>query len=137
MPASMKPSLYSRINNSSSENLLEQGSEKDQSIELSKKQTWAAIFPWLGHVALLCLWLALFASLRSTKVECAKELSTFCEYSATWPILALKCAEAPASEAIEYEKILFNGSLYYPSEYRGVPTPGVDAAWDRIATVGQ
>ncbi|KAF9005459.1 hypothetical protein BDQ17DRAFT_1540840 [Cyathus striatus] len=39
---------------------------------------------------------------------------------------------SPALEAVEYEVVAFNGSFMYPSEYRGPPNPGVDAAWNRI-----
>lgn len=40
---------------------------------------------------------------------------------------------APANVAVEYYKDLtvFNGTLNYPSVYRGYPTPEIDAAWQR------
>ncbi|PPQ65051.1 hypothetical protein CVT26_015747 [Gymnopilus dilepis] len=42
---------------------------------------------------------------------------------------------APANEAIEYnrELTMFNGTFNFPSEFRGPPTPEIDAAWMRIS----
>ena len=50
--------------------------------------------------------------------------------------LSLTCGIilAPALEAIEYENIVFNGTLDYPSPYRGQPNDDIDAAWNRIAS---
>ena len=44
-----------------------------------------------------------------------------------WLAPALK--DIPAS----YQSIVFNGSLDYPSIYRGPPSPQVDEAWGRIS----
>ncbi|OSX62425.1 hypothetical protein POSPLADRAFT_1142692, partial [Postia placenta MAD-698-R-SB12] len=33
---------------------------------------------------------------------------------------------------VEYESVFFNGSLAHPSEYRGPPSPYIDAAWGRL-----
>ena len=41
---------------------------------------------------------------------------------------------APALEAIEYQDIYFNGTLHYPSPYRGSPNDELDALWDVSAT---
>ncbi|KAG1768891.1 hypothetical protein EV702DRAFT_979147, partial [Suillus placidus] len=40
---------------------------------------------------------------------------------------------APANVAIEPVIIRFNGTLDFPSIYRGPPSPEIDAAWARIA----
>ena len=40
---------------------------------------------------------------------------------------------------MEYYKELipFNGTLNYPSVYRGFPTLEIDAAWDRVSQDGE
>ncbi|KAL8832369.1 MAG: hypothetical protein Q9170_004905 [Blastenia crenularia] len=45
---------------------------------------------------------------------------------------------APALKDIDpsYRRTLFNGSLQYPSIYRGDPSPDLDAAWDELDHVG-
>ncbi|KAG1838415.1 hypothetical protein C8R48DRAFT_742769 [Suillus tomentosus] len=40
---------------------------------------------------------------------------------------------SPASGAVESTIIRFNGTLDFPSIYRGPPSPEIDAAWARIA----
>ncbi|KAH7904333.1 hypothetical protein BJ138DRAFT_1166726 [Hygrophoropsis aurantiaca] len=40
---------------------------------------------------------------------------------------------SPASAAVESTIIRFNGTLDYPSIYRGPPSPEIDAAWARIS----
>ncbi|KAF8907012.1 hypothetical protein CPB84DRAFT_1769237 [Gymnopilus junonius] len=42
---------------------------------------------------------------------------------------------SPANEAVEYLNSLttFNGTFNHPSEFRGHPTPEIDAAWMRIS----
>ena len=41
---------------------------------------------------------------------------------------------APANVAVEYYKdpTVFNGTLDYPSVYRGYPIPEIDAAWRKL-----
>lgn len=41
---------------------------------------------------------------------------------------------APALPVIEYHRLKFNGSLDFPSEYRGRPNAEIDAAWHRITS---
>ncbi|KAG2346599.1 hypothetical protein BDR05DRAFT_959527 [Suillus weaverae] len=41
---------------------------------------------------------------------------------------------SPASSAVESTIIRFNGTLDFPSIYRGPPSPEIDAAWSRIAS---
>ncbi|KAF9806897.1 hypothetical protein IEO21_08481 [Rhodonia placenta] len=41
---------------------------------------------------------------------------------------------APALEAVELYNVKFNGTLDYPSVFRGEPSPELDAAWDKIAS---
>ncbi|OSX59827.1 hypothetical protein POSPLADRAFT_1149671 [Postia placenta MAD-698-R-SB12] len=36
-------------------------------------------------------------------------------------------------DAVEYHNVKFNGTLTWPSEFRGTPSPELDAAWKRIA----
>ncbi|PCG89450.1 hypothetical protein PENOC_106480 [Penicillium occitanis (nom. inval.)] len=45
---------------------------------------------------------------------------------------------SPALEEIEitYRPVQFNGSLDYPSPFRGYPTSEIDAAWDSITELG-
>ncbi|KAG2365835.1 hypothetical protein BDR07DRAFT_1397842 [Suillus spraguei] len=40
---------------------------------------------------------------------------------------------SPASSAVDTTIVRFNGTLDYPSIYRGPPSPEIDAAWARIA----
>ncbi|KAG1730985.1 uncharacterized protein EDB91DRAFT_1155917 [Suillus paluster] len=40
---------------------------------------------------------------------------------------------SPASGAVESTVVRFNGTLDFPSIYRGPPSPEIDAAWTRIA----
>ena len=40
---------------------------------------------------------------------------------------------APAVSAIlPYKDTFFNGTLDYPSQFRGTPSPSVDAAWETL-----
>ncbi|EED83399.1 predicted protein [Postia placenta Mad-698-R] len=91
----------------SQDNLLVASSEKEQSAR--SRKWWPRWYPWVAHAVLFCLWLPLYLSLRpSTDRQCARQLST---------------------------PFRFNGSLTYPSIFRGSPSPELDAAWDRISTV--
>jgi len=76
-------------------------------------------WPTLVGLTFFCASLVLFNS--SPRVppaaQCAKQLSAY----------------SPAIEAVEYRDVIFNGSLRHPSEFRGAPSPAVDAAWDRIS----
>ncbi|KAG2063641.1 hypothetical protein BDR04DRAFT_1062618 [Suillus decipiens] len=40
---------------------------------------------------------------------------------------------SPASDAVDSTVVRFNGTLDFPSIYRGPPSPEIDAAWTRIA----
>ncbi|KAG1856641.1 hypothetical protein DFJ58DRAFT_784249 [Suillus subalutaceus] len=40
---------------------------------------------------------------------------------------------SPASSAVDSTVVKFNGTLDFPSIYRGSPSPEIDAAWNRIA----
>jgi len=48
--------------------------------------------------------------------------------------LAQQSMHSPAYGIIEYSTVRFNGSLDFPSPYRGLPTVALDQAWDRITT---
>lgn len=41
---------------------------------------------------------------------------------------------APGLESIDpvYKDVRFNGTLEFPSVYRGMPSPEVDEAWERL-----
>ncbi|OCL09203.1 hypothetical protein AOQ84DRAFT_291711, partial [Glonium stellatum] len=39
---------------------------------------------------------------------------------------------APALKSVKYNTLIFNGSFYQPSIYRGNPSEELDASWDRI-----
>ncbi|PCH44844.1 hypothetical protein WOLCODRAFT_78423 [Wolfiporia cocos MD-104 SS10] len=41
-------------------------------------------------------------------------------------------SQAPALEAVEHTQVVLNGTLTFPSIYRGEPSASVDAAWDQI-----
>lgn len=41
---------------------------------------------------------------------------------------------APALPVVEYHRVKFNGSLDFPSEYRGLPSAEIDAAWHGITS---
>ncbi|CCM06372.1 uncharacterized protein FIBRA_08630 [Fibroporia radiculosa] len=74
---------------------------------------------WLAITAAFSI-VALAAILKLTRhpsdAQCAKRLSTY----------------SPALEAVAYHSVDFNGSFRFPSEYRGAPSPAIDAAWDYI-----
>ena len=40
--------------------------------------------------------------------------------------------QAPAEEALVYEKVRFNATLVIESPYNGAPNPEVDEAWDKL-----
>ncbi|EPS98712.1 hypothetical protein FOMPIDRAFT_1031360 [Fomitopsis schrenkii] len=42
-------------------------------------------------------------------------------------------SDSESIEGIEYEDIVFKGSLHDHSVYQGPPSPEIDAAWDRIS----
>ncbi|KAE9401369.1 hypothetical protein BT96DRAFT_1018201 [Gymnopus androsaceus JB14] len=69
--------------------------------------TSAIIFALSRHIALPI----------PTDVECSKLFST----------------PSPAQQAIKYQTVKFNGTFDFPSIYRGLPNPVLDAAWDSIS----
>ncbi|KAF9817925.1 hypothetical protein IEO21_03119 [Rhodonia placenta] len=81
-------------------------------------QTFRRAIPWIAHGVLIFVSVSLFLlSVRLNDTRCAKKLSVY----------------SPAIDAVEYHNVRFNGTLTWPSEFRGTPSPELDAAWKRIA----
>lgn len=79
-------------------------------------QTFRRAIPWIAHGVLIFVSVSLFLlSVRLNDTRCAKKTT------------------APAIDAVEYHNVRFNGTLTWPSEFRGTPSPELDAAWKRIA----
>ncbi|KIK42898.1 hypothetical protein CY34DRAFT_804473 [Suillus luteus UH-Slu-Lm8-n1] len=76
------------------------------------------MWPMLSHGTLMCASLLFFALWMCTPSPYLHD---------DIPIYS------PASGAVESTIVRFNGTLDFPSIYRGPPSPAVDAAWDRIA----
>ncbi|KAG2059409.1 hypothetical protein BDR06DRAFT_724979 [Suillus hirtellus] len=74
---------------------------------------------WLSHGVLICTSILSFALWMRTP--------------STQLINDTPSVYSPASVAVEPVFIRFNGSLDFPSIYRGPPSPEIDAAWNRIA----
>lgn len=74
---------------------------------------------WLTHGMLICTSFLSFTSwMRTPSIHL--RIDTPSLYS-------------PANVAIEPVIVRFNGTLDYPSIYRGPPSPEIDAAWDKIS----
>ncbi|KZT69728.1 hypothetical protein DAEQUDRAFT_726394 [Daedalea quercina L-15889] len=86
----------------------------------SSKRNFYDYWPILAGATFFSASLVLFyLSLHNPDVQCTRRLSTY----------------SPAIEAVEYHDVMFNGSLHHTSEFRGTPSPEVDAAWDRISNL--
>ncbi|KAH9828729.1 uncharacterized protein C8Q71DRAFT_792669 [Rhodofomes roseus] len=84
----------------------------------AQQTTLRRYWPTLVGLTFFCASLVLFyRSLHVSETQCAERLSAY----------------SPAIQAVEYNDVVFNGSLRHPSEFRGSPTPELDAAWDRIS----
>ncbi|KAG2068293.1 hypothetical protein BDR04DRAFT_1232907 [Suillus decipiens] len=77
---------------------------------------------WLTHGVLICILLLSFTLWMGTP-------STYLRYD-------IPSIYSPAHVAVEPVIIRFNGTLDFPSMYRGPPSPEIDAAWNRISRVG-
>ncbi|EED82276.1 predicted protein [Postia placenta Mad-698-R] len=81
-------------------------------------RTFRRAIPWIAHGVLIFISVSLFLlSVRLNDTRCARKLSVY----------------SPAMDAVEYHNVKFNGTLTWPSEFRGTPSPELDAAWKRIA----
>jgi hypothetical protein len=76
------------------------------------------VWPMLSHGALVCASMLFFVLWMGTPSPYLHD---------DIPVYS------PASVAVEPVIIRFNGTLDFPSIYRGPPTPELDAAWARIA----
>jgi len=111
----------------SSEKLLGAHSQPSTSTTRSI-DAWTRIWwPWVAHGIFFTLYTVVFLGLilhtydrqtEATKKLCLLQHSTY----------------SPVHDIVEYSSVRFNGSLNFPSPYRGPPTPEVDVAWDRITT---
>ncbi|KAG1740969.1 hypothetical protein EDB19DRAFT_1707111, partial [Suillus lakei] len=73
---------------------------------------------WLTHGVLICTSVLFFALWMHTPSTYLRDIPSI--YS-------------PANVAIEPMIIRFNGTLDFPSIYRGPPSPEIDTAWNRIS----
>ncbi|KAG0697867.1 hypothetical protein DFH29DRAFT_129551 [Suillus ampliporus] len=76
------------------------------------------LWPWLSHAALICTSMFFFVLWMGTPAAHLRD---------DIPVYS------PASGAVEPVIVRFNGTLDYPSIYRGRPSPEIDAAWARIS----
>lgn len=77
------------------------------------------VWPMLSHGVLICTSMLFFALWMGTpSPHLHDDISVY----------------SPASSAVESTIIRFNGTLDFPSIYRGPPSPEIDAAWSRIAS---
>ncbi|KAG2365815.1 hypothetical protein BDR07DRAFT_1328799 [Suillus spraguei] len=74
---------------------------------------------WLTHGVLVCILLLSFTLwMRTPSIQLRNDIPTI--YS-------------PANVVVEPVITRFNGTLDFPSIYRGPPSPEIDAAWNRIS----
>jgi hypothetical protein len=86
--------------------------------ELHPKWHILCAWPMLSHGALICASMLFFALWMGTPSPHLHD---------DIPIYS------PASGAVESMIVRFNGTLDFPSIYRGPPSPEIDAAWARVA----
>ncbi|KAJ4352401.1 uncharacterized protein N0V89_007749 [Didymosphaeria variabile] len=81
------------------------------------------LLPWLAHVVFFTISLTtLFSGLyfhRQATKSCIEKVSAY----------------SPALSTVEYYDTRYNGSLAWPSPFRGAPSPEVDEAWARYTDV--
>ena len=72
---------------------------------------------------------------KQSDIECAKQLSTYCEYLRLQhdrnKHVCRLMSKAPMYEAFEFVKFDFRHDFEVGSEYRGPPTPKLEKAWER------
>ncbi|KAG2148153.1 uncharacterized protein EDB93DRAFT_1250211 [Suillus bovinus] len=83
-----------------------------------KLHTIVRVWPMLSHGALICTSILFFALWMGTPSPHLRD--DIAIYS-------------PANGAVEPMVVKFNGTIGWPSIYRGPPSPEIDAAWNRIA----
>ncbi|KAI4248949.1 MAG: hypothetical protein LQ352_005799 [Teloschistes flavicans] len=86
------------------------------------KRKMSTYLPWITHILYLTIIFSIstFFILRSKSIsamECTRRENTW----------------SPALPAVlPYRSVFFNGTLDYPSPWRGTPSPSLDAAWETI-----
>ncbi|KAG2127965.1 hypothetical protein DEU56DRAFT_915576 [Suillus clintonianus] len=76
------------------------------------------LWPWLSDGVLICTSMFFFILwMRTPSAPLHDDIPVY----------------SPASGAVESILVRFNGTLNFPSIYRGPPSPEIDAAWARIA----
>jgi hypothetical protein len=91
-----------------------------------------------GISAIVCLGLLLHTVTISKicRRNCIDKFNAYCEFDveSPRPDTVADSVTAPVLEVIsqDYQDVRFNYSLWYPSPYKGPPTPEVDQAWHRI-----
>lgn len=124
------------------EKLLGQWFDSNGRLKLSQYRIfWNRYWAYLTHGLLLfiisilffCLWIQARPRDSEELVYC-KSVYFYYKY-----YLKKNIITAPANVAVEYNKGLttLNGSLDFPSEFRGYPTPEIDAAWTRVSIGGK
>ncbi|KAJ5837119.1 hypothetical protein N7447_003145 [Penicillium robsamsonii] len=102
----------------------EQGLHPPRMLGRHYHSTPASFLPFLGWVLAIMLALALVANQRvdnQSDLTCQRQLSTY----------------SPLMEGFNMDSrvVRVNGSLDWPSPYRGPPSAEVDAAWNRISII--
>ncbi|KAL8898430.1 MAG: hypothetical protein Q9207_006697, partial [Kuettlingeria erythrocarpa] len=87
----------------------------------TRHKRWNRFMPWVLPTILSIVLLVLLAIQKTSQVDndlaCLKKQAAF----------------SPALEAaIPFHPVKFNGTLDYPSAFRGPPSPEVDAAWETL-----
>ena len=125
---------------SASEKLLAQWLDPKRHLGLSRyRKFWRQYWAYFTHGVLLFLSLLFFALWIRARYQHQVE-SVYCKpfITSQWGFFQTR-GVAPANEAIEYnrELTMFNGTFNFPSEFRGPPTPEIDAAWMGISQGGE
>jgi hypothetical protein len=95
------------------------------------------VWPMLSHGALICASMLFFALWMGTpSAHLHDDIPIYCEWTDHIQRYSDQSTTAPANVAVEPMIIRFNGTLNFPSIYRGPPSPEVDAAWSMVARDG-
>lgn len=102
------------------------------------RSLWMVV-SWTFHltslVVICILWTKLAMKVNvGMDLACLQLESAWCKLESTLEgHLSLSVFKAPALEAaLPLRGVRFNGTLDYPSPFRGTPGPEVDAAWETV-----
>lgn len=93
---------------------------------------------WVTHTIYLTaitgiLAFFLFESSSASALDCTRQENIWCQLLNARHCYHTNSRIAPALSAIlPYKSLYFNGTLDYPSPFRGTPNPTLDAAWETL-----